>query len=282
MKLNKNAIIIIILFSSNGIFSQTIFNNNSSGKINPFSGIVENTLDCFKGENLIFHSAAIASTYFLSQSGIDYKVHEYFADNKQFDAFSSPAAILGYILPTALSSGMYLYGKATGDNELTAAGSAAAQATIVSVVYSTILKAVTGRPGPNTKADDMIEESKKFRFGLLRGGIHYGWPSGHLTTNTALITSLMSFYKNNWLINIGGGLLLGYMFFSVTAHEGASMHWFSDVVAGTLIGLVIGINIGNNFHKLYYHAGKEKSDDNFKISPVITPSYQALYFKYSF
>ncbi len=253
-------------------------NNSTAGIINPFTGVLKNTGDCFKGVNLAFHSLAAASTYLLIQTNIDYEVQNYFSKDNNFQTFAGPAAWTGYIAPVVLSVGIYFFGKYKNDNEIIAAGSAVIQASLVSVTYSSLLKAITGRPGPDPeKSPNMKEVSRKFRFGFLRGGIHYGWPSGHLTVNTAAVTSLMYFYKDkdkDWL-KILGSLYLSYLVIGVTAHEKATMHWFSDVVAGTIMGFTIGATIGNNFRKAFNNESFE-SKEGIKLHPGISPDYQSI------
>jgi hypothetical protein len=102
-----------------------------------------------------------------------------------------------------------------------------------------------GNPDPWCYDDG--EASSEFLFGFMRGGIHFGWPSGHLCTNTAVISSLICFYNKSTPIKIAGSIYLGYLFYGVIAHDNNTMHWFSDAVAGLLMGYAIGSTIGRNF-----------------------------------
>jgi membrane-associated phospholipid phosphatase len=244
---------------------------------NPFTNILTNTGDCFTGKNSIFHTASIVSTYLIIQSNTDYEVNKYFSENQNLRVVSDPAAWVGYILPAALCGSIYSIGKLKNDNELTYAGCAAIQATLLSVAYSSLLKAFTGRPNPDpTVYTDMKKASRTFRFGLLRGGIHYGWPSGHLAVNTAMVTSLMYFYKDSFLIDLFGYLYIGYLIFGVSSHEGSTMHWFSDVVAGTLIGYAIGSTVGSNFRNLSLQNERENNSNKISITPVTFSDYTCL------
>jgi membrane-associated phospholipid phosphatase len=92
------------------------------------------------------------------------------------------------------------------------------------------------------------QASKTFRFGFLRGGVRYGWPSGHMMANTAAVMSLLSFYNKTWL-DIAGSTYLAYMFLSVMARRGSTMHWLSDAIAGTLMGYAIGTTVGRDFRR---------------------------------
>jgi membrane-associated phospholipid phosphatase len=114
----------------------------------------------------------------------------------------------------------------------------------------------------------MREASRTFRFGFVRGGIHYGWPSGHLAVNTAAVSSLLWFYPDNIPLKIAGGMYIAYLIFGVTAHEGSTMHWFSDVVAGTLIGGAIGSTVGRNFRQLYTQS--TAAENSFELTPLLS------------
>ena len=233
-------------------------------EITPFTQIGNNTAESFSGINMLLHSSAIAATYVLVHGNADYRVHKYFSEHREIDPYTVPAVYMGYTLPLLIGGGLYL----SGSSETAAAGCAVLQASGIAVAYSSLLKAFTGRPNPGM--GDMEEGSRIFRFGIARGGIHYGWPSGHLAVNTAAATSLMAFYPENSSLKIVGGIYLAYLFFSVTAHEGATMHWFSDVVAGTVIGLAIGPTVGRNFRQLY--DGRVPEDAAYRITPLLSPA----------
>ena len=117
----------------------------------------------------------------------------------------------------------------------------------------------------------MKAASRTFRFGFLRGGLHYGFPSGHLAVNTAAVTSLMAFYPGSAALKILGGVYLAYLVFGVSAHEGATMHWFSDVVAGTLMGLAIGSTVGRTYRQLYDDSVNNTDEGGIKFTPTLSP-----------
>jgi len=70
-----------------------------------------------------------------------------------------------------------------------------------------------------------------------------------MLANTAAVTSLLTFYRDKTWLKIGGGVYLGYLFLSAISHGNSSMHWFSDAVAGTLMGLAIGTAVGRDFRR---------------------------------
>jgi membrane-associated phospholipid phosphatase len=125
---------------------------------------------------------------------------------------------------------------------------------MIALAYNSLLKAITGRPHPDpVNEKDMKGLSKTFRFGFLRGGVFWGWPSGHTSTTMAVVSSLTNFYPDkNWL-KVAGYSLVAYMIYGVTSVHGGRMHWFSDAVAAAFMSYAIGSTVGkfyrNKFNK---------------------------------
>jgi len=243
----------------------------------PLSNITANVAGSFAGMNILLHSSACVATWAIASCDIDYEIHRFFSQRSEVDSFTGPSVWLGYSVPVALGGALFAYGEADRNDEAIAAGYAVLQASLLSELYVSLLKAVTGRPNPDSKAyPDMRIASRMFRFGFLRGGIHYGWPSGHLAVNTAAITCLWSFYPRSVALKIVGGFYLAYLAIGVTAHEGSSMHWFSDVVAGTLVGLAIGPTVGKSFREAYDDAERMTGGNDVAVTPMISHSSAGL------
>jgi membrane-associated phospholipid phosphatase len=235
----------LLVTGSQPSFAQT------SADVHPGTALGPNLRDSFAGTSLWWHSAAVVSTIALVESGADAQTQAYFARRRALNPYTVPAVWLGYFVPVALGGGLFLHGYAAKDRDTRAAGSAVLQATLIALATTTLLKAVTGRPNPDPATHpDLLDASRRFRPGLLRGGIHYGWPSGHLGVNTAAMTSLAVYFRDSWAVALGAGSYLGYLAFGVTAHEGSTMHWLSDVVAGTLMGVAIGSAVGRGFRRV--------------------------------
>jgi len=217
----------------------------------PFSNLGKNTLAAFSGSNALVHLSAAAGTFLIVKTGLDTKVHNLFARDRTLDRYSHPAVALGSYFPAILGGGLFASGLVGGGSKLASAGSAVLQASLLAIGTTVTLKALTGRPGPDPVVYADNSASNVFRFGILRGGVWHGWPSGHMLTNVAAVTSLMSFYRDNTLLNIAGGASLGYLFLSVISHGRATMHWFSDAVAGTLMGWAIGTTVGREFRRSF-------------------------------
>ncbi|HNY31695.1 MAG TPA: phosphatase PAP2 family protein [Fibrobacteria bacterium] len=230
-----------------------VLGGTSHAQTNPKPGVFDhlgsNLAGSFSGQNLALHAGALASTYGIVQAGWDYDVHHYFNENPSAGTLGSPSAAAGALAPVLTAGSLWVYGKSTEQPEVVVAGNAVAQAVGITFTYHELLKAVTGRPAPQgVPESEMEDHSKTFRFGFLRGGLFWGWPSGHLSTNTAAVVSLSSFYPDNKPISVAKYTWMGYMFYGVVSHNGGSMHWFSDALAGTLMGYAIGRTVGSSFH----------------------------------
>ena len=108
-------------------------------------------------------------------------------------------------------------------------------------LISSAYKAITGRAHPAHVVGADI--SHVFQFGFLRGGVFWGWPSSHTTIAFAMaVTVFTLFPKQRWL----GMAAILYAFY-VGIGVSMTIHWFSDFVAGAIIGSVIGVVVGKSF-----------------------------------
>jgi len=219
--------------------------------IAPWTGLGKNFLLSYSGSNALLHLSGIAGTFLIVRTGLDTDVHNFFARNRFMEGYSRPAVAAGTYFPALLGAGLFASGLAGGVPRLATAGSAVLQAAGLSAAAMVTLKALTGRPGPDPVVYEDDSASRFWRFGFLRGGTYNGWPSGHVMTNTAAISSLMAFYRDKTWVNIVGGISIGYMFLSVVSHHRSAMHWFSDAVAGALMGVAIGTTVGREFRRRF-------------------------------
>jgi len=233
----------------------------------PFTNAGSNFLASVSGWNSLYWLSGAALTAAFSASGVDRRVHDAFAENDGHETFVAPVPWIGYGLPVLLGAGFFSAGFAADAEKPFAAGCAVLQASLLAVVSTSALKAVTGRPNPSPDEDN----SRDFRFGFLRGGVHWGWPSGHMAANTAAVVSLLSVYDDNMGLKALGGLYLGWLFFGVISHEGGTMHWFSDAAAGSLVGFAIGTAVGDGFR--LGSEGSKKKEGAFAMRPLVFPSY---------
>lgn len=203
----------------------------------------KNILDSFKGYNLIYHFIAIASTYIIIVFGFDWKYFLFFRGSNLSYALFSVAAV-GGLLPILAPIILLIFGKIRKNIRLFNTGYALAQAAMLGSLISSFYKMLTGRVHPDLLYQAFsLDISHIFQFGLFRGGIFWGWPSSHTTIAFAMAFTLLILYSKNKLIKTLAIIYAFYIGFGTSM----TIHWFSDFVAGALIGTAIGIVVGKAF-----------------------------------
>jgi membrane-associated phospholipid phosphatase len=189
---------------------------------------------------LIWHIIAVALTLILVMSGFDW---QYFGATRSplLRSGMFPAVVIGGLLPIVLPLSLLALGGIAGSAETRLVGWAIGQAELIGACVAAAYKAMTGRAHPaHVVGADL---SHIFRFGLLRGGVFWGWPSSHTTIAFAMaVTTFTLFPKQKWL----GCAALTYAFY-VGLGVSMTIHWFSDFVAGAIFGTVIGVVVGRSF-----------------------------------
>ena len=207
-----------------------------------FTTLPRNIIECFKGQRLIWHLTAIALTLALVVSGFDW---QYFLRTRSpiLRSCLFPAVPIGGLLPIILPLCLLLAGGVTRNTWVRVVGWAVGQAEVIGGIIAAGYKAITGRAHPTHNVGSDL--SHVFRFGLLRGGVFWGWPSSHTTIAFAMaITVFRLFPKQKWL----GYLAISYAFY-IGLGVSMTIHWFSDFVAGGIIGTLIGVVVGTNFSR---------------------------------
>lgn len=186
-------------------------------------------------DNIPWHILAIALTYILVVTNTDwyYFIHtRYTVLNYLF----FPAIILGGILPIVIPLYLIIRGHLEKKESTISLGWILGQSAIIGSIISSIYKAFTGRLQPNL-TDVTHNISNAFNFGFLKHGIFWGWPSSHTTVAFAMAFTLIYLYPKNKTVRILSVLYAFYIGIGVSL----SIHWFSDFVAGAIIGTIIGI-----------------------------------------
>ena len=199
-----------------------------------------NLFRCFTGWRLVWHAVAILLTLILVMSGFDWR---YFlaTRNPTLLEWMWPAVGIGGLLPLILPPFLIIVGFIIVNARAKLTGCAILQAELIGLVVSSAYKALTGRMHPAHNIGEDI--THVFRFGLLRGGMFWGWPSSHTTIAFAMaVTVFMLFPKWRWL----GCLAILYALY-VGLGVSMTIHWFSDFVAGAILGTVIGVVVGRSF-----------------------------------
>jgi len=205
----------------------------------------KNIMKCFRGYNLLWHLLAIILTYFIVTSGFDCL---YFESTRSalLQSLLFPAVRLGSRLPIIVPFALYAFGIIRKNLKAISTANALGQAVIIGLIISSFYKAFTGRVHPPRLLTlDTIDISREFRFGFLRGGVFWGWPSSHTAIAFAMAVTLLMLNQKNKVVRY---LAIFYAFY-IGLGVSISIHWFSDFVAGALIGTAIGVVVGSSFRE---------------------------------
>jgi membrane-associated phospholipid phosphatase len=205
-----------------------------------FSTLPRHVIECFRGRMLIWHLIAILLTALVVVSGFDW---QYFLWTRSPTLLSwvFPAVPIGGLVPIALPLALFLLSAITRNAQARVTAWAVTQAEIIGGIIAAGYKALTGRAHPAYEVGADI--THVFRFGLLRGGVFWGWPSSHTTIAFAMAATVFTIFpKQRWL---------GFVAVSYAAYVGLgvsmTIHWFSDFAAGAIIGSVVGVVVGRGF-----------------------------------
>jgi membrane-associated phospholipid phosphatase len=205
-----------------------------------FSTLPRNIIDCFNGRKLIWHATAIVLTCLLVTSGFDWRFFTATRD-PLLRSIMFPAVHIGGLLPIVLPVAVIVLGSLAGDTRTRLVGWAVGQAELIGAIIAAAYKAVTGRAHPTHGIGPDLTHI--FRFGILRGGVFWGWPSSHTTIAFAMALTIFTLLpKQRWI----GYMAIGYASY-VGIGVSMTIHWLSDFVAGAIFGSLIGVVVGKSF-----------------------------------
>jgi membrane-associated phospholipid phosphatase len=210
-----------------------------------FRGFLSNTITCFRGRNLIWHLVAILFTTIFVISGFDWWYWKEFRETT-IQAFLLPGIVLGFFAPVFVPTVLYIVGFIQKNTKYMLTAGGIGQAAILGLFLSFFYKALTGRAHPESfrvTTSTLIDVSRQFQFGFLRGGVFWGWPSSHTTVAFSVATALICMYPKNRLVKV---IALLYAFY-VGLGVSMSIHWFSDFFAGAIFGTLVGVVVGKSF-----------------------------------
>ena len=199
-----------------------------------------NLAGCFTGWRLIGHLVAIAFTAILVLSGFDW---QYFlaTRNHTLRSWMFPAVVIGGLLPLVLPLFLLIVGFIIENARMRLTGWVVGQAELIGAFVAAAYKAFTGRAHPAHIVGTDI--SQVFRFGFLRGGVFWGWPSSHTTIAFAMAVTVFTLFPKQRRLGVAAILYAFYVGIGVSL----TIHWFSDFVAGAIMGSVIGAVVGKSF-----------------------------------
>lgn len=174
--------------------------------------------------------------------GFDWSYYLVFQDEK-YQIFLFPAVVIGGFFPILLPIILYLLGKIKKSLILKNSAYAVTQAAFLGWLISSIYKTFTGRIQPPFNSQAIIDISHEFKFGFLRHGIFWGWPSSHATVAFAVSVAIFVLYPKKWLVRIFAMTIATYIGIGISVN----IHWFSDFAAGAILGSLIGYIVGKTF-----------------------------------
>lgn len=126
-----------------------------------------------------------------------------------------------------IATGLYLFGTARDNNRLRETGLMATEALIHANLVMSVLKLASGRQRP-------LEGTGTGRFWSLG---HESFPSGHAMAAWSLASVVAHEYSDNKFVPIAAYGLAGLV---SASRIGARKHFPSDVLAGSVIGYLLG------------------------------------------
>jgi membrane-associated phospholipid phosphatase len=209
-----------------------------------------NIITVFKGRNLFWHALAIILTIVIVMSGGDWAYYRATREEIFFKV-AVPAIMLGTFVPVLGILGLWIFGEFRKNRRLISTAWALGQAALLGYAVSCLYKAFTGRLPPPFRGfrmsaaneGSLVDSSHGFQFGLLKGGVFWGWPSSHTTVAFAMSACLITLYPKNKRLVFLTSLYALYIGLSVSV----TIHWLSEFVAGAIIGGLVGTIVGRSF-----------------------------------
>ncbi len=221
--------------------------------------IEKSLLRVIKWPWVLLHFSAIAISIPIVVYGGDWVYHTFFRDYRFLQILLFPAVSIGGLIPFIVPPFIYLYGKKENIKYLEPIAFALTQAAVVAVIWSSIYKAITGRTGPELFENIDKNYSQEFAFGILRNGVFHGWPSSHTSIAWAMAVVFYLYRPDEKIIIQNPSIELpkilqyrNFVFiyaFYIGFGVSTNIHWLSDAVAGTLIGITVGLSVTQTFSK---------------------------------
>ncbi len=210
-----------------------------------FRNLLSDIVSIFTGKNFFFHVLAVALTYIIVISGLDWK-YFLFVRDLPLRSFLSPATGLGMLVPIFGLPLLFMIAKLKNNKKLLMITWAVATSAFLAWLISSFYKALTGRVQPPRGAvTTLIDSSHNWNFGFFEHGIFWGWPSSHTMVAFAMSFVIITLFPKK---KLAVTLALLYAFY-IGLGISMQIHWLSEFVAGAIIGAVIGIVVGKSFKR---------------------------------
>lgn len=237
-----------------------------------------NLIDSMTGKNILWYIFAIVMTIIIVRSGVDKEVQTFFQTvNPLGQTFAWICLRGGNFWHIGISLIIFGVGIKLKNRNLRIGGTAGIQATLTALLVVAELKFLSGRAAPLHIINGVRHESHflqtddpgNFRFDIWNHSFSDArlfWPSGHTATAIAVAAALTAFFPHKrWIPFVAYPL----SFMMGTAMIEGDFHWFSDVVAGALIGHIIGWTVGKNFRNEWVRAPELKADPQADLNKQI-------------
>jgi membrane-associated phospholipid phosphatase len=246
-------------------------------KLHFFSGLWGNLADTFWGSpgNIAAWVSVPVSTSVMVNTNLDERINSAVSRSPVWSRGVDQGFLqVGNFAAAVPHTLMFFYGYFWGSSETAAAGAAGLQALGVNGGIVFFWKWASGRPRPEYDAvSDSTPRDKEFNFNIAEQSVTSGrwrWPSGHTSSMFAMASAFHGFYPDKPWIPWVGYSVSGLMGFAMI---NGNYHWASDVVAGAIIGTVVGFTIGRNFRRMYAgtQAAKVAADGRRSLDWYLTP-----------
>jgi membrane-associated phospholipid phosphatase len=243
----------------------------------PIDAVGADLVDAFSGYSLFFYAGAVTGTAAMAYGGVDQAVRVGVQEHLVVPAYADTSYYAGYIVPATVAPGVYLVGLLAHERDVAGAGSAALQSLGVALLTMGLLKIAVGRVYPlngeplnATGRLDHPDNARTFE-PFQNAWPLPAWPSGHTIATISVAAALSGYFPEQpWIPAIGYPLGLAIGFGMVDGDR----HWASDVVAGALIGHVIGYSIGRDFRRRA--RGGAALPAEFGLVPLIAPGFAGV------
>ena len=195
-------------------------------------------------DNLPLHAMAIVLTFVIAISGLDWFLNRLVA-HRIMTPLDGAVTRPGMLVPAFVPIIVWVLGMLAKNKTIRTTGLLLGQSALIAFIVQSVYKAFTGRVPPYFSDLDGEDFSLLFRFGFLNGGIQEGWPSGHTLIAFAMAVSLVKFLPEKKWLCAGA---LSYAAFMAIGMSNTGLHFLSDIVAGMLIGIGIGITVGQSYN----------------------------------
>ncbi len=240
-----------MFYSSTLILSVSLaLGQSNDSSLVPFTKVLyhldRNVAGSFTYNYGINHLAAIALSFGIIETGIDWKVNRFAVEHPKVSNAGMTAVEVGGVMPILLPLSSYFYGRARHDGRLQTAALAMGQSALIAVGISSAYKAVTGRKPPGIRhggSSGASDYSGDFKFGFLRRGAFNGWPSSHTMTAFAMATTLSQLYPEKTGLKVAAFTYASL----IGAGVSVNIHWFSDAMAGAVMGYAVGRTVAAGY-----------------------------------